>query len=146
MRALLVVGDDANDVPRAWCPEFPHVYHTLGTVYSELEQHDLSALRNGSIASANFPKMSVGLSSPNFHSALRSFCNGQSWLGLRTDESWLCANSRGRVIGNLIHLDGNGMEGPSAEWVYEVQSLRCEMLNIDQATNHLPSSESNWSS
>ena len=33
-----------------------------------------------------------------------------------------------------------------AEWVYEIQSLGCEVLNFDQATNHLPSSESNWSS
>ena len=34
----------------------------------------------------------------------------------------------------------------SSEWVYEIQFLGCEVLNFDQATNHLPSSESNWSS
>jgi hypothetical protein len=34
----------------------------------------------------------------------------------------------------------------TAEWVYEIQFLGCEVLNFDQATNHLPSSGSNWSS
>jgi hypothetical protein len=50
--------------------------------------------------------------------------------GIRSRESGPCATSD-------ITSAQNGC--------MKFQSLGCEVLNFDQATNHLPSSESNWS-